>query len=417
VAETVESDVVVVGAGPAGCAAACHLRAAGVAVTVLEKAVFPREKVCGDGLTPRAARELDLLGLDLSSWKRNVGLRIWAGRPYPYLLPWPQLKDFPPLGLTRRRADLDQSLADHARGLGASVLQGVAVAAPILDASSRVVGVRAKDGRRFLAPVTVAADGAAARLALAIGLGRRPDRPLGVAVRAYFRSPRSDEDWIESWLELWDGPPGQSRLLPGYGWVFPLGDGRCNVGLGLTDTSPAFGRTDYRQLLRRWLASTPPQWGFTEDGQEGDIGSGALPLGFNRPPEYSRGLVLVGDAAGLVSPFNGEGVSYALESGRLAAGHIADALAAGPGSAAAERALAAYPGSLRARWGRHFRLGNGFLKLIGRPEIMRLSSRWLLPLPGVATLVHRALANLTDERPGDVYDYLIHALRRLTPSA
>ncbi|MDR1512749.1 MAG: FAD-dependent oxidoreductase, partial [Propionibacteriaceae bacterium] len=133
--------------------------------------------------------------------------------------------------------------------------------------------------------------------------------------------------------------------------------------------------------------------------------------------EYTRGLVTVGDAAGLISPFNGEGISYALESGRHAAGHIAAAFTAGLGSPAAERELTAYPATLRSEWGRHFALGNLFMRLIGHPSIMRLASHRLLPLPGMAMLVHRTLANLADADHGDAYDHLVRALRRLMPSA
>ncbi|MDR1386265.1 MAG: geranylgeranyl reductase family protein [Propionibacteriaceae bacterium] len=414
------ADVIVVGAGPAGSSAAIHLAQAGLDVLLLEKAAFPREKVCGDGLTPRAVRELAALGLDTSpqaGWRHNLGLRIWAGRPYPYLMPWPRLADFPSYGLVRRRADFDALLAQRAVQAGARLVQPATVTGPVLDRASRVVGVRTKDGLEHRAPVVLACDGNAARLAIAAGRDRRPDRPMGVAVRAYYASPRSDDLWLESWLELWDGQPGRSHLLPGYGWSFPVGDGTCNVGLGLTDSSAAFGRVDYRQLLRGWLDTTPPQWGFREENRLGPIGSAALPMGFNRRPTYRDGLLLAGDAAGLVNPFNGEGVSYALESGRYAADQIVQARSRGFGSIAAERALAAYPDRLRRAWGGYFRLGVVFGRLIGHPLIMRTAARHGLPLPVVRQLVHRLLANLSDQRPNDVYDVVVNTLSRLTPSA
>jgi geranylgeranyl reductase family protein len=411
-----QADVIVVGAGPAGSATATYLATGGLDVLVLEKATFPREKVCGDGLTPRAVRELDYLGVDPTGWTSNIGLRIWSHRTYPYLLPWPQLKDFPSIGYVRHRADFDAQLARHAASRGARVEYDVAVTEPIVDRRNQVVGVVAKDGRRFSAPVVVAADGNSSRLAVQLGWDRRVDRPLGVAVRAYYESPRQGEDWIESWLELWDGVPGKSNLLPGYGWAFPMGDGTCNVGLGITNTSPAFGHTDYRTLLRRWLDTTPASWGFREANRVSPIRGAALPMGFSRSAEYRAGLLLVGDAAGLISPFNGEGISYALESGRYAARHIAEAFAAGVRTTAGEQALSRYPVRLRAEWGRHFRLGNWFLKLIGRPELMKIASHYLLPLPGMPMFVHRTLANLIDETPGDIYDLLVHGLRRLVPS-
>ncbi|MDR0416695.1 MAG: geranylgeranyl reductase family protein [Propionibacteriaceae bacterium] len=417
-AETTEADVVVVGAGPGGAATAAHLAMAGRHVVVLDKAVFPRDKACGDGLTPRAVRELLRLGFapaELARWQRQVGLRIWAGRPAPYLLPWPRLRDFPNYSLVRRRTEFDAALVAKARAAGAVVEEGVHVDQPLLDAQGRVSGVAARDGRRYRAPVTVAADGNSARLAVALGWQRRPDRPMGVAVRAYFASPRSDEVWLESWLELWDGVPGASNLLPGYGWVFPMGDGTCNVGLGMLSTAAGFGRTDYRDLLRRWLANTPAAWGFREAAQASPIRGAALPMGFDRGPAYGRGLVLVGDAAGLVSPFNGEGISYALESGRYAAAAIDEALGCPRGGPAAEAALRRYPRLLSQAWGSHFRIGNLFTRFVGHAGFMRFASRYALAVPGVPELVHRLMANLADERPADGYDVVVHALRGLAP--
>ena len=175
------------------------------------------------------------------------------------------------------------------------------------------------------APVVVAADGVSSRLATSLGLVRREDRPMAVAVRAYYRTPRHDDPWMESWLELWDGTPGQSNLLPGYGWIFGVGDGTANVGLGILNTSAAFQSVDYKDLLVRWLANTPDEWGFREENLVGKIGSAALPMGFNRKPHYTRGLLLVGDSGGMVNPFNGEGIDYALEAGHTAADVILQA--------------------------------------------------------------------------------------------
>ena len=113
--------------------------------------------------------------------------------------------------------------------------------------------------------LVIAADGNSSRLSVSMGLRKRDDRPIGVAVRAYYTSPRHEDDYLESWLDLWDG----DRLLPGYGWIFGMGDGTSNVGLGLLNTSAAFGNTDYHALLRRWLAGMPPEWGYTEDHRVG----------------------------------------------------------------------------------------------------------------------------------------------------
>src|SRR5215216_1942441 len=304
---TIAADVIVVGAGPAGSATATHLARHGLRVSLLEKSKFPREKVCGDGLTPRGTRQLIRLGIDTSEaagWLHNKGLRIYGGER-PFQLEWPDLADFPSYGLVRPRADLDELLARHAVAAGASLYELSNVVEPIIDSGSqRIVGVRTKDGRRFTAPMVVAADGNSTRLSLALGLNRREDRPMGVAVRTYYTSPRHRDDYLESWLELWEGKPGKSALLPGYGWIFGMGDGTCNVGLGILNTSAAFGKTDYKDLLQRWLDNTPEDWGFRSQNMISPVRGAALPMGFNRQPHYGRGLVLVGDAGGMINPFN-----------------------------------------------------------------------------------------------------------------
>ena len=414
------ADVIIVGAGPGGSTAATYLARAGLDVLVLEKAHFPREKVCGDGLTPRASRELIKLGIDTSAeagWLRNKGLRIYGGRVEPFEMPWPELDDFPNYGLVRPRADFDQLLAEHARKAGATILEGITVTEPVLSPTDRITGVTCKDGTTFSAPIVVAADGNSSRLSVGMGLAKRDDRPMGVAVRTYYTSPRHTDDWLESWLELWDGEPGKSSLLPGYGWIFGMGDGTCNVGLGMLNTSTAFGKTDYKDLLKRWLDNTPEEWQFRDEFRTTEVRGAALPMGFNRQPAYTRGLLLVGDAGGMVNPFNGEGISYAMESGRYAADHIIDASARGLGTPAAERALEAYPRTLKQQWGGYFRLGGIFVKLIGDPRIMRLATTYGLPHPMLMKLVHKMLANLTDHPGHDSYDRIINSLTKLAPSA
>jgi geranylgeranyl reductase family protein len=421
-AEPVTSDVIVVGAGPGGSAAARHLADRGLNVSLLEKTRFPREKVCGDGLTPRATRQLIRLGIDTSAeagWLRNRGLRIYGGGTDPFEMPWPELTDFPSYGLVRPRADFDDLLAKHAVAGGAHLYMETPVTGPIIDErTDRIVGVTTKDGREFRAPFVVAADGNSARLAIGMGIQRRADRPMGVAVRTYYRSPRHDDEWLESWLELWDGAPHRSSLLPGYGWIFGMGDGTCNVGLGILNTSPAFGKVDYKDLLLRWLANTPPEWGFTDPANQiGPVAGAALPMAFNRQPIYTRGLLLVGDAGGMVNPFNGEGIAYAMETAELAADAVAEAHYRGVGTTSAERALAGYEAAVKAELGGYYRLGTLFVKLIGHPQIMHLCTKYGLPRKTLMRFVHKLLANLTDKRDGDAMDRVINALTTLAPSA
>ena len=417
---SIESDVIVVGAGPAGSATATHLARRGLHVSLLEKSQFPREKVCGDGLTPRATRQLIRLGIDTSvgaGWLHNKGLRIYGG-DRPFQLDWPDLADFPPYGLVRPRADFDDLLVRNAVASGAKLYELANVTAPIIDPrTDRITGVQTKDGRRFTAPMVVAADGNSTRLSTAMGLTVREDRPMGVAVRTYYTSPRHDDDYLESWLELWDGEPGRSALLPGYGWIFGMGDGTCNVGLGILNTSSAFGKTDYKDLLKRWLDNTPAEWGFRPENMTAPVRGAALPMGFNRQPHYVRGLLLVGDAGGMVNPFNGEGIAYALESGEIAANAMAEAHYRGVGTPSAERALESYPVTLKAELGGYYTLGRAFVKLIGRPEMMRVCTKYGLPRKSLMRFTLKLMANLTDARDGDAMDKVINSLSKIAPAA
>ncbi len=418
---TTESDVIVVGAGPAGSTTAAYLARHGLSVTMLEKSHFPREKVCGDGLTPRATRQLTRLGIDTSEangWLHNKGLRVYGGRKEPFELLWPDLTDFPPYGVVRPRADFDDMLAKHAVAAGAELVQGANVDGAILDdRTGRITGVTTKDGRSFSAPLVVAADGNSSRLSVSMGLNKRADRPMGVAVRTYYTSPRTNDDFLESWLELWDGEPHKSTLMPGYGWVFGMGDGTSNVGLGVLNTSKGFGQTDYRALLKRWLDNTPEEWGFRDENMVGKVQGAALPMAFNRQPHYGRGLVLVGDAGGMVNPFNGEGIAYAMEAAEYAAEAIAEANSRGFGTRSAEKAMQAYPARLRAELGGYYRLGTIFVKLIGDPRIMKLCTTYGLPRKTLMRFVLKLLANLTDSHDGDAMDRIINALCRVAPSA
>ena len=415
-ASATEADVIVVGAGPAGSATAFHLAQAGLDVLLLEKTVFPREKVCGDGLTPRATRQLVKMGVDLDApgWIRNKGLRIIGGG-VRLELPWPDLASYPDYGLVRTRMDFDQILAERAVAAGAKLRLNTAVTEPIVDDNGRITGVIAKtsDGEaRFSAPLVVAADGNSTRLSLAMGLRKRDDRPMGVAVRRYYTSPRHDDDYLESWLELWDG----DRLLPGYGWVFGVGDGTSNVGLGLLNTSEAFKNVDYRGLLKGWLAGMPEEWGYVEENATGPVRGAALPMGFNRTPHYTRGLLLVGDAGGMINPFNGEGIAYALESAEMAAEVIVQALGR-PTDAQRERALHDYPRVLKESYGGYYTLGRVFVKVIGDPRLMKFATRHGLPHPTLMRFTLKLLANLTDPRGGDAMDRVINAMSKLAPAA
>ncbi|WP_427129539.1 geranylgeranyl reductase family protein [Pseudarthrobacter sp. S9] len=423
-------NVLIVGAGPAGSTAAYYLAKAGIDVTVLEKTGFPREKVCGDGLTPRAVREIQKLGLPHSEedgYRRNKGLRLIA-RGRTIELPWPEMADYPQYGLVRTRLGFDEELARHAESAGAVLLERHSVTEALRSEDGRVTGVRAalldESGRKtgqtrdFTADVVLAADGNSSRTAVSLGIQKRDDRPLGVAVRTYFTSPRHDDDWLEGWLEL---PGRDGNLLPGYGWVFGVGDGTSNVGLGVLNSSKEFGKLDYKHVLRDWTAGMPPEWGFTPENQVGEIRGAALPMGFNRTPHYSPGLLLMGDAGGMVSPFNGEGISYAMESARYAAEFIIDGDArerAGAWrlAADADAHFSRYADYVRGQWGSHFTLGRAFVSAIGRPSVMKLAVRTGMPFPALMRFVVRLMANATDASAMGFEDRVIRILEALVPA-
>ncbi|GAB3911106.1 hypothetical protein GCM10029964_116200 [Kibdelosporangium lantanae] len=302
-------------------------------------------------------KQLIDLGIDTSEeagWVHNNALRIITGDLLLHL-PWPELSSMPPYGVSRTRQDFDELLANVAVRDGARLQQNTTVTGALTSRTGRVVGVKArlkdKSEVEYRAPIVLACDGVSARLALSVGIEKNDKRPMGVAVRQYYASPRHKDDFIEGHLELWDrSDPSNPRLLPGYGWVFPLGDGTVNVGLGMLSTSSAFRGTDYRALLRQWLDGTPEEWGFREENAVGKVGGAGLPMGYNRTPHYRDGLLLLGDAGGMVSPFNGEGIAAAMESAKIAAECVLQGLARAEGPSR-EKALSAYPQRMKELYG------------------------------------------------------------------
>ncbi len=414
------ADVIVVGAGPAGSAAAWQLRRSARDVVVLEKAAFPREKVCGDGLTPRGVKALQEMGVDTSpaaGWVRHKGLRVRGGGVVTEV-DWPQLQHWPDFSLVLRRSELDARLAAHAVAAGARLRTGITVTEPLLDEAGRVVGVHAEAGpdrepQEWRAPLVVSAEGLSGRLAKSLGLVRREDRPLGVAVRRYVRSRRAADEYLDISFDLTAAGPSRDSM-PGYGWIFGMGDGTANVGFGLLDTRRGTG-ADHRAVLREWLDTFPAEDGLGEADAVTPLRGAGLPMALNRGPAYTRGLLLAGDAAGTVNPFNGEGISYALETGRMAGEAAADALAVSEGPAR-ESVLRRYPERLRAAYGRHHRLGMGFLALSARPELVRFTTAHGLKRPALVGAALRLMGNLTDGRDGDAVDRAVTVLTRLAPA-
>ncbi len=378
-------DVLVIGAGPSGAACAYWLASAGWDVGVVERKHFPREKTCGDGLTPRAVRQLADMGLShaLDGHHRYRGLRaIGFGRSLE--LRWPAHPQFPAYGVTVTRHDLDQIVAENASKAGATLYQGTEAVAPLggdgaahRDSSlpgpatrplPYTAGARVKDKesgreRDITARYVVVADGSNSRFGWALGTSRSHNYPLGMAVRGYWRSPRHDDPWIESHLDIRDA---EGNVVPGYGWIFPLGDGRVNVGAGLLSTSGRWKGLNTSKIMDAFLASAPKSWELTPQNACSPVTGGKLPMGLCVAPRSGENVLVAGDAAGTINPFNGEGISYAYETGRMAALVLADALASDdPG------VLRTYPALLEQAYGDYYRFGRAFVRLIENPVLMR----------------------------------------------
>jgi geranylgeranyl reductase family protein len=413
--QSFETDVLVVGAGPGGSAAAYHLARHGVDVTVVEKASFPREKVCGDGLTPRSVKAIMDMGIDTADpgFEKVIGLRVHARRT-TIQLPWPDLTSFPPYGLVMPREGFDHLLAQRAVKAGARLLERTEAVAPrfvdgyVAGATVRPAGERDAEPTEVRARYVLAADGAASRFAKPAGVVRDPGRPLGIAARRYFRVDYHPGPWIESWLDLWDG----DLLLPGYGWLFPVAGGRINLGAGLLNTFANFKDISAQHLFDAFSRMLPPEWGIGEDTAEGRVLSGPLPMGFNRTPRAVPGLLLIGDAAGAVNPFNGEGIAYAIETGQIAADLVHEALITDRPAIAMQ-----YPRMLEDTYGAYFAVGRWFASVIGKPSIMGRATDKLLPRRGIMAFALRAMANLSDGRDGDLQDRMLDLALKLAKAA
>jgi geranylgeranyl reductase family protein len=388
-------EVLVVGGGPGGAAAAHHLARRGRDVLLVEKKAYPREKTCGDGLTPRSIHELEVMGFDFSipEFHRVGGLRAYAGDRM-LELEWPDHPVYPDWGGVIRRLDLDGQVAALAEKQGAVVRTGTE-ARPLLE-EGRLGGVELRtDGEtEIVSPrVVVVADGSLSRFGRALGASRDFARPYGLAARGYYTSPRSDDGFIESHLSLTDA---SGSNVPGYGWVFPLGDGTVNVGVGVLSTFHRWKAVNTSTLMEVLERSAPDSWGLSPETAVSDPRGGKLPMSLSVGPSVGPNWVLVGDAAGAINPFNGEGIAYAYETGRIAAGHVDAALGAGDLTL-----LQGYRGELEDTYALYYRVARAFVRAIGRPGVMRVLTRTGLRSRTLMEWVLRVMANLL--RPGELH--------------
>jgi geranylgeranyl reductase family protein len=385
-------DVLVVGGGPAGAATAYWLAEAGHDVLVVERKTYPREKTCGDGLTPRAVHQLREMGLEdtlAHDHHRFGGLRTIA-HGITLELAWPEHPVYPSYGYVVRRRDLDQLVAENAVKSGATLWQGAEATAPVLEGGrlqGAVVSRKGGDGpEEVRARYVVVADGSNSRFGRALGTSRNRSYPQGMAIRTYFESPMHDDPWIESALDVRDR---QGKSLPGYGWVFPVGDGTINVGIGLLSTFKDWKSVNTSHLMEEWAATAPAHWGIDPTKPLQAPTGGRLPMAGSVGPKAGANFLVVGDAAGAVNPFNGEGIDYAYETGRLAADVLDEALRTG-----SELALRRYPETLEREFGLYFKVARLFVQLIGRPALMRELTRVGMHSRTLMEWVLRIMANL-----------------------
>ncbi len=374
-------DLIVIGAGPAGAAAAIAGARGGASVLVFDKAPYGRDKVCGDGLTPRAVGALNELKIDLEDAHRIDGLRMIAGKKTRELA-WPRTARFPAHGAVWPRRRLDAALIDAATEAGAEVIWETE-ALPIID-GDRVTGVTA-GGRDHRADMVVVAAGAPGQVARMLGADRDKDEPFGIAIRTYAETPRHADRHLEACLTLSDE---HGTAVPGYGWMFPAGDGTVNIGVGALSTMKNFKKLNLNNLLASYRSLVEPTWNIGPNLER----PRAWRLPMSTQKRHGSGWVAIGDAAGLVNPMNGEGIDYGLESGMLAAELFLQDPATAP---------ARYDTQIGLRFDSFLRTGRRFSFLIGHPLILRTGLRLAVGTDAIATITLGVMGNLVDsDTPG-----------------
>jgi geranylgeranyl reductase family protein len=353
---------------------------------------------------------------------------------------WPDHPHFPSYGYTITRFDLDALVADRAGRQGASVRFGTEVTAPLdpvpaadpgrLAAVSGVVvsDKQTHETRELRARYVVVADGANSRIGRQLGSARRRDWPMGMALRGYWSSPRHADPFIESHLDIRDK---SGAIVPGYGWIFPLGDGRVNVGVGLLSTDRSWKGVNTTKLMEAFLAQAAPSWDLSDATCLGPATGGKLPMGLSVGPHTGGNVLVTGDAAGSINPFNGEGIAYGYETGRIAAASIGEALANDDPSA-----LEGYEVRLSSAYGEYYKVARAFVRLISEPKVMQacvgigMRSEWLmtqllsimanLMRPddlGAAEIGYRAICALSRRLPDQLVDSILSGIETAAASA
>ncbi|MCX7541645.1 geranylgeranyl reductase family protein [Corynebacterium sp. P5848] len=385
-------DVLVVGGGPAGAAAAIHAAHRGFSVLLVDAARFPRDKTCGDGLTPRAMHQLRLLGFgpEIAGGYRSRGLKL-HGFGGDVTAPWPD-SAFGSEGSAMRRTRLDGLLFDTARAT-----EGVTawVNSPAVDVSIRAgraesVTLSTPDGERVVrCSAVLVADGVRSTFGKLLGRVWHRGEVYGIAARAYCSTPFSDEEWIHSHLELRD-QAGVAQ--PGYGWIFPLADGHVNIGCGALSTTARPAKVNTKKLLSHYAGLQRDEWRL---GPVTDVAGALLPMGGAVSGVAGPNWMLIGDAAACVNPLNGEGIDYGLETARLAVDLINP-----------RRDLTVvWPRVLRENYGEAFLLARTAARLLTYPRLLPMVGPFGFRGPQAGPLMRataRLMGNLVTDEDRDV---------------
>lgn len=369
-------DIIIIGGGPAGAATAIQAARGGASVAIFEKSSLGRDKVCGDGLTPRAIGALQDLEIDIKGVHKITGLRMIAGKTRREL-EWPSGGTFPSYGAVWTRKELDSHLLETASQSGAKIFYN-SEALPMFD-GDQVIGVTCGSDR-WTSKLVVAASGAPGKVARMLGTERKTDEPYGIAIRTYVESPRHADEYLEASLAMRDS---NGTPIPGYGWMFPTGKGTVNLGVGALSTMKGFRKLNLNTLCDIYRDSIADEW---------EVGPylekpRAWRLPMTSQKRHGNGWVAVGDAAGLINPMNGEGIDYSLESGML----ISDLFLENPQTASSR-----YDQIIGERFDGFLRTGRRFSYLIGHPLILRSGLRVAVSNQFMANMTLQVMGNLVD---------------------
>lgn len=393
-------DCVVVGAGPSGATAAIATQRAGFSTLLLDAASPGRDKTCGDGLTPRAVHTLRRLGLEhvLPAY-RNKGLRL-HGYGGDVTAPWPD-GVYGTEGSASPRATFDAALVAEAEAAGATVWQDCPATDVAFGADGLIESVHTARGEVRTGWVIVA-DGVRSTFGKRLGRTWHKGEVFGIAARSYCTSPMSGEPWMHSHVELRDDT---GTIQPGYGWIFPLGDGTVNLGCGALSTDARPARVNTKKLLHQYADQQRDTWALGEPQQ---VTSALLPMGGAVSNVAGPNWMLIGDAAACVNPLNGEGIDYGMETAVMAVELLQEG----------KDCTLAWPLILREAYGRAFALARTAARLLTYPQFLPVAGP--LALRGVAgrhlmPAAARLMGNLVTEEDTDLISRAWRAAGRAVP--